>query len=88
MENSINRIYGIMRESTDASDYEWEGAVETVKSEISRILTTYQTDRDYSKAYRDLSELTGRYTGNIDVLQEASGPTEDDLVKFLNSLVA
>ena len=77
-----------MRESSQASEYEWEGEAEAVKSEISRILTRYQTDRDYAKAYIDLSELTGRYTGNIDMLQEACGPTEDDLVKFLNSLVA
>ena len=87
MEQSIQKIYQIMRESSEASEAEWEPDIETVKSEISRILTAYKAIRDYSKAYTELAQLIGQYTGNIDLLQEASGETDEDIVKFLNDVV-
>ena len=76
-----------MRESSEACDAEWEPDIETVKSEISRILTEYKAIRDESKAYMELAQLFGHYTGNIDLLQEASGETDEDIVQFLNNVV-
>ena len=87
MQKGTEQIYQIMRESSEASDAEWEPDIETVKTEISRILTEYKAIRDYSKAYTELTQLIGHYTGNIDLLQEACGETDEDIVKFLNDVV-
>jgi len=87
MQQGTEQIYQIMRESSEASDAEWEPDIKTVKTEISRILTEYEAIRDYSKAYTELVQLIDHYTGNIDLLQEACGQTDEDIVQFLNDVV-
>ena len=82
MEQSIEMIYAVICESGGVEEWESE-----IKSKISSILTAYKADRNDSEAYSQLCKLADHYTGNIDILQEACGQSDEDIVNFLNDVV-